>query len=518
MRLTPSKLTRRWDRLDADEIRRLQERALRRFLSEEVVPFSAYYRDLFQREGIDPRDIRSLDDFAAVPFTSKRKLVSEDHGAPRTRDFVLAPDEDALKHRPSTILRALYRGPARVKADLQREYRPIFMTSTTGRSSDPVPFLYTSHDIDNLAVSGRRMMEICDSRPEYRHLNLFPFAPHLAFWQAHYAGIGYDTFTLSTGGGKVMGTEGNVRLLGQLEPDALIGMPTFVYHVLQIAAERGVECPSLRRIVLGGEKVPDGMRRKLRALCAELGAGNVDVMSTYGFTEAKMAWPECPARGAEESTGFHLYPDLGLVEVVDPETGEPVGEGEPGEIVFTPLDSRGSVVVRYRTGDLVSGGLTYEPCPACGRTVPRLLGRISRVSDVRRLHIGKVKGTLVNFNDLEHVLDDFDEIGAWQIELRKRNDDPLESDEIVVHVASVARGGETLAERIRDRLHTAAEIRPNRVEFHDAETMRRRHGVGQALKEEKVVDHRDEAVADEPADVSATEKPTPNSVSTHEPA
>lgn len=504
------RLTAHWDSLSVDELRHRQEKRLHRFLTRDVVPFSARYGEMFREHGIDPDSIRSFDDLTRIPFSSKRSLLGTD-GAPLTREFVLVPDEKILARRPSTILHALTRGRASAKAALEREYRPILMTSTTGRSADPVPFLYTQHDLDNLALTGRRMMEICDSRPEFRHFNLFPFAPHLAFWQAHYAGLGYNTFTLSTGGGKVMGTEGNVRLLGKIKPDALIGMPTFLYHVLSAAVEAGVENPNIVRIVLGGEKVPDGLRRKLRALCAELGSGSVEVMATYGFTEAKMAWPECPAKGGEP-TGYHLYPDLGIVEVIDPETGKNVGEGEAGEIVFTPLDSRGSVVLRYRTGDLISGGLVHEPCPACGRTVPRLVGRISRVSDVRRLHIGKVKGTLVNFNDLEHVLDDLDGVGTWQIELRKRNDDPLECDEIVVHVAPTGRVAcETVAERIGDRFAAATEIRPNRVEFHDDADMRKRHGVGRALKEEKVVDRRPDAVG-----THAAPEKKPSTVPHHE--
>ena len=488
-------LTTRWESMNPDEMRHRQGAKLRNYLTKHVVPFSAYYRELFREGGIDPHSIRTVDDLEKIPFSSKRSLISEEDGVPRTRDFVLVPDEKVLARRPSTIARAIIHGRAGVKAGFEREYRPILMTSTTGRSAEPVPFLYTQHDLDHLATTGRRLMEICDSKAEFRHMNLFPFAPHLAFWQAHYAGLGYNTFNLSTGGGKVMGTDGNVRLLDKIKPDALIGMPTFIYHVLQMAVEDSVDCPNIVRIVLGGEKVPDGLRRKLRALCAELGSGSVDVMATYGFTEAKMAWPECPDR-AGHSAGYHLYPDLGIVEVIDPKTGKPVADGEPGEVVFTPLDSRGSVVLRYRTGDLISGGLVHEPCPSCGRTVPRLVGRISRVSDMRRMNIGKVKGTLVNFNDLEHILDDLDGIGTWQIELRKRNDDPLECDEIVVHVAPTGRiTSDRLSDTIGDRFASATEVRPNRIEFHDAEDLRRRHGVGKALKEEKVIDRREGATA-----------------------
>ena len=73
-----------------------------------------------------------------------------------------------------------------------------------------------------------------------------------------------------TGGGKTMGTEGNLRLIKKIQPDVLIGMPTFLYHVLNEAVREGVQLPTLKKIVLGGEKAPTGMRRKLRALAAQL--------------------------------------------------------------------------------------------------------------------------------------------------------------------------------------------------------------------------------------------------------
>ena len=88
-----------------------------------------------------------------------------------------------------------------------------------------------------------------------RLANLFPYAPHLAFWQTHYGGMAFGVFTASTGGGKVMGTDGNIRLIRTLKPNVIIGMPTFIYHLMQQAAEEGVRCKNLRAIVLAGEKV-----------------------------------------------------------------------------------------------------------------------------------------------------------------------------------------------------------------------------------------------------------------------
>jgi phenylacetate-coenzyme A ligase PaaK-like adenylate-forming protein len=277
-------------------------------------------------------------------------------------------------------------------------------------------------------------MQVCGAQHDLKLLNMFPYAPHLAFWMVHYGATAFGLFCLGTGGGKVLGTDGNLRLIQKVKPDVLIGMPTFIYHVLQQALEHGMRCEHIRKLVLGGEKVAEGIRRKLRNMAHKLGAPDVEVIATYGFTEAKMAWAECPCPVDEQPSGYHLYPDLGIFEVVNPKTGVVMPEGNPGELVFTPLDARGSVVLRYRTGDYIDGGLFYEPCPYCKRTAPRLVGRISRSSEFKSMQLDKFKGTLIDFNELEHVLDDAPNVGAWQLELRKHNDDPMELDELTLHV------------------------------------------------------------------------------------
>ncbi len=484
-------LTTNWQRLPEATVRALQAERLHHWLRDTVLPFSAHYRELFRQLKLTAADFRSLDDLRRLPFTSKADLLNTPDNPQKARDFLLIPDRNVLSRRPSSILRALLHGREHVAQGFESEFRPIFLTSTTGRSADPVPFLYTNHDLANLQLAGERVFGVCGARREDKLLNMFPYAPHLAFWLAHYGSTAFGVFTASTGGGKVMGTEGQIRFLRKIRPDVLIGMPTFVYHVLHQAAEEGVRCENLRRIVLGGEKVPDGMRLKLRNLALELGAREIDVVTTYGFTEAKMAFAECPVPVDEPSSGYHLYPDLGVVEVVDPKTGEPVANGQPGEIVFTPLDSRGTVVLRYRTGDYIDGGLTYEACPHCGRQLPRLVGKVSRSSAFKEVQLDKIKGTLVDFNELEHVLDDAPNVGAWQIELRKLHDDPLEVDELVLHVQKInGADDDHLIHDLRVRLTTRCEISPNRIEFHNAEQMRGLQGVGVQLKEEKLVDHR----------------------------
>ncbi len=489
--MKPTALTTQWQALSKDAIRRLQAAKLARYLRDVVLPFSAHYRELFQEHGLTANDIRTLDDLRRLPFTSKADLLNTPDKPQKAKEFIVIPDERILARRPSTIARALLAGRANVKRGFEREFRPIFMTSTTGRSADPTPFFYTEHDIENLSVAGSRVMEVCEARHDMRLLNMFPYAPHLAFWLTHYASTAFGIFCVASGGGKVLGTEGNLRLMRKISPDVIIGMPTFIYHVLQQAVQDGVRCESLKRIVLGGEKVAEGMRRKLRRLARDIGAPEVDICATYGFTEAKMAWAECPCAAEQSPSGYHLCPDLGLFEVIAPKTGEPVPEGHPGELVFTPLDARGSVVLRYRTGDFVEGGMVYEPCPYCERSVPRLVGKISRSSEVKEMHLDKIKGTLVDFNQLEHVLDDAPNVGAWQLEIRKRNDDPHELDEIILHVHKLNDADEQRVTReLNNRFVERTEIHPNRIVFHEADELRALQGVGTLIKEQRIIDHR----------------------------
>jgi phenylacetate-coenzyme A ligase PaaK-like adenylate-forming protein len=480
-----------WQQLSETAIRSSQVNRLRNYLRAVVLPFSAHYRNLYRERGLTADSIRSLDDLANLPFTTKVDLLNMPEKPDRFRDFALVPDEKILSRRPATIFRAMLNGRESVRDNFEAEFRPIFMTFTTGRSTEPIPFLYTRHDLANLAAAARRVMEICGAHREDRLLNAFPFAPHLAFWLTHYCGTEFGALMFSSGGGKVTGTDGTLRLIRKIKPDVFIGIPTFVYHVLNQAVAEGLRWENLRRLVLGGEKVSDGLRQKLRELACQLGAPKLDVLAIYGFTEAKMAWGECPFPTTQPSAGYHLYPDLGIVEIVHPQTGEVVPDGQPGEIVFTPLAARGTVVLRYRTGDFIDGGMTLEPCPYCHRSMPRLVGRISRSSEIKEMNLDKIKGTLVDFNELEHVLDDAAHIGAWQVELRKVHDDPLELDEIILHVNKTNGADEAqLRRELSERCHQHTDIHPNRILFHDAGEMQQLQGVGVLLKEQRLVDHR----------------------------
>jgi phenylacetate-coenzyme A ligase PaaK-like adenylate-forming protein len=237
-----------------------------------------------------------------------------------------------------------------------------------------------------------------------------------------------------------------------------------------------------------------GLKKRLKELLESMGARNPAILSTFGFTEARVAWAECPVENSVSvSTGYHLYPDFEIFEIIDSKTGKPVGDGESGEIVYTALDWRGSVVIRYRTGDFAKGGITWKTCPACGRKVPRLSSDITRLSDHSELNLSKVKGTLVDFNEFYQILSGLDGVVEWQVEITKKDLDPNELDEIHIYLATSGNvDQERLAEKIQETVHASMEITVGDIKFVTPEVLTARLGVDDRPKEMRIVDRRPE--------------------------
>jgi phenylacetate-coenzyme A ligase PaaK-like adenylate-forming protein len=252
----------------------------------------------------------------------------------------------------------------------------------------------------------------------------------------------------------------------------------------------GIRFSSIQKVILGAVAVPLGFKEKLAGLLKGMGAKHVRIMGTYGFTEAKCAWGECPT-ALKLSSGYHTYPDKEIFEVVDPDSGEVRGEGEDGELVYTAIDARGSCVLRYRTGDLVNGGITYRRCPYCKRTVPRISSSISRVYNIRNLKFSKVKGTLVNLNTFCTILETEKKVNEWQIEIRKKNDDPYEIDELIIYVSLEGEmDQQALKERLASKIQAATEIMPNEIIILSYKEMLERVEMETSHKVKRIVDRR----------------------------
>ena len=493
----PPHFERNWDKKSPDEYRAKQAARLREFLRSQILPFSPHYRKaIAETTGFD--SIRSLDDVAKLPFTTKDMIAPTREEPQRARDFVLQPTAELirahwpLKKKLALLGSKLLHGEEGMKARLAAEYRPVSAFFTTGRSALPTAFILTRVDLQILEEVGRRIIQVAriDSSDD-KLVSLFPYAPHLAFWQVYYAGVGGSVFTLNTGGGKVLGTEAILQAIQKVRPAFVIGIPGYIYHVLREAHAANMDLSFMKGLALGGDQVTPGYRARVKELLESMGARRPRVQSVFGFTEARKCWAECPG---ESEAGFHTYPDLELIEIVDPETGKPVGEGVTGELVYTSLVGRGSCVVRYRTGDVIVGGMTYKPCPFCGRTVPRLASQLERVSNRKSMQLSKIKGTLVNLSIFKDELDNDSRVEEWQLVIKKRNDDPFDVDELHLNLALASRlspsEGQKVVAEIEARIFQVSEVRLSSVRILPLKQVLDLLGMETQLKEKRIVDLR----------------------------
>lgn len=169
--------------LSPKKIKELQDKKLRAFVRYQIWPYHPYYRRLFRKKNIDPYSIKTTDDLTKLPFTSKDDIAPTEKNIKRPFEFVLQPSEELVKqHMPKHKLLKF-----NIRKELETEYKPVHMHFTTGRTSLPVPFLYSACDIEKLKEAGRRMFDVFNIKPDSKVINGFPYAPHLAFWQTYHA-------------------------------------------------------------------------------------------------------------------------------------------------------------------------------------------------------------------------------------------------------------------------------------------------------------------------------------------
>ena len=394
--------------LSPRKIIKLQDRLLRNFIKNQI-PYHPFYHNLFKKNKINFSGIKTTEDLKKLPFTAKEDIAPTAKEPKKSLDFVLQPNKQLISRYASLNkkIKIIFN-----KNSLFYEYKPCHIHFTTGRTANATPVLYTAYDLQRLEESGRRMVNMLNMSSKDIVINAFPYAPHLAFWQTFYAAKGANLLSLHTGGGKILGTEKIINSIEGMKATCLAGMPGYLYHLIRTAKEKKSDFSSLSLVVFGGERVALGLREKIKNDLASTGSKNARILSTYAFTEGKTAWLEC-----KEESGYHLYPDFEFIEIVD-KNGESVNEGEKGEIVCTSLDWRGSVFLRYKTGDMSK--LYYGKCSHCSRTLPRIDAEIERSSEYREFALTKIKGSFVNLNALFSIMSHKD-IDEWQIERSIRN-------------------------------------------------------------------------------------------------
>lgn len=490
-----------WSFADKREYEGYQSRVLSRFIKEQVYPHASYYRRLFDAAGLRPEDIQGIEDLAKIPLSGKENLVSTADNPDRPKDFVIRPPRLAefTEMDPERRTKLYHDMTVAERNELDRllwEYMPTHANHTTGRSAAPTPVWMSRRDLYDYVENMRRGFDTLKVDPLGLTMSLYPFTPsaHQAFWYLPIMSMGTGAPVLNTGGGKAAGTDKILQMVEQYQPKVLTIMPGYTFHLLRKAEAAGTRFTNLEIVSISGEKCTNEMRAKIIEGFASRGADpkKLKVIVSYGSTEMRGGLNEC-AHGADglSSTWYHSKPDFYIFEIVDPDTGEVLPEGETGEIVFTALDTRGTAFVRYRTADIAVGGITTKVCPACGATVPRISNELKRVSNLKSLNLTKLKGNLVDLGSFTPLLIGLPELQEFQVELKKHDDDPFGMDEVFIHAAIKPDANEKKVEdKIRRTLKDKMELEPNQVNFMPLAELLNRLGMETELKEARLVDNR----------------------------
>jgi phenylacetate-CoA ligase len=321
------------ERLARDRLRALQTERLQALVAyvKERVPL--YAERLAE---VEPSDLASLDDLRRLPFTRKDDLRD-------TYPFgMLAVPRERL---------------ARVHAS----------SGTTGKLT---VVGYTVADLELFARVNARSLAMAGAEPGMLLHNAYGYGLFTGGLGIHGGGEALGLAVVPVSGGL---TERQLMLIEDFRPDVITCTPSYALTLAQAFRERGVapDDLSLRFAVLGAEPWTEEMR-------AEIDAG-LGVRSTNIFGLSEVIGPGVSCECVEARAGCHVNEDHFLPEIVDPDTGEPLEEGEEGVLVFTTLTKEALPVVRYWTGDITS--LTSEPC-ACGRTLVRMARIKGRADDM----------------------------------------------------------------------------------------------------------------------------------------
>lgn len=390
-----------------------------------------YYRRHWA--GIDVAAIRGVADLERLPLTRKQALMAD------PESFRLRLPELPLHER--VLWEVIY---------------------TSGSTAEPTPVYNTTHDYHAYLFQSRRVAEISGIGEADVIANLFPLtpAPMGAFVRSATNAYAAGAAIFAALPGAPHGAfsvhrplEHAVHLVQAHKATILWGVPSFVRRVLLRALETKADFRSVRMCAITGEASTPQMREDLRRCLRELGARGTAVFDRYGSTELG-AFAQC----REEGEWHNPAPEIQYHEIVDPDTGRRLPDGERGALAVTHLDRRGTVLVRFLVGDTVS--LRRGPCPHCGRSGDRLAGPVARGGD-----LVKVKGMLVNPAVLLDALDAIGGIGELQVVVQRQDAaDPHSMDELLVRAS--ASPSEALSREIVQRVQDAVRVRP-RVEFVD---------------------------------------------------
>ncbi len=320
------------ERASRDEIAALQTRRLKETLTRAYENVPAY-RAKFGAAGVTPADFRTLDDIAKFPFTTKQDLRAN-----YPFGMFAVPREQIVRVHASS--------------------------GTTGK---PTVVGYTRKDIETWSDLMARSIRASGGRPGMKVHVAYGYGLFTGGLGAHYGAERLGCTVIPVSGGM---TERQVQLIVDFEPDIIMVTPSYMLAILDEFRAKGIDPrgTALQVGIFGAEPWTNSMRREIEA------AFDMHAVDIYGISE--VMGPGVANECIETKDGLHIWEDHFYPEVIDPETGRVLPDGEAGELVFTSLTKEGMPVIRYRTRDLT------RLLPGTARTMRRMEKITGRSDDM----------------------------------------------------------------------------------------------------------------------------------------
>ena len=366
------------ERMPVDELKELQEQKLKE-LVHYVYQHSPFYRKKFDDAGVKPEDIKTLDDVKKLPFTYKQDLRDT-----YPTGMFCVPNEQLVRFHVSS--------------------------GTTGK---PTIVGYTKNDIDQWSLSlARALTSIGVGRGDVLQIS-YGYGLFTGGLGMHYGAEEAGATVLPTSAGN---TEKQLELMQDLGTTVLACTPSYMLFMNEAAKQAGISIKDdtkLRVGVLGAEPWSEEMRTRIEE------SSGIKAYDIFGTSELSgPLFTECTYQD-----GIHIWADQFLVEIIDPKTGEPLPDGEQGELVITTLAKEALPLIRYKIGDLTVK--TSEVCK-CGRTHPRIMRVLGRVDDmlvIRGINVfpGQIESVLMNIPEVgEHfmiIVDRVNELDTMKVQI-----------------------------------------------------------------------------------------------------
>ncbi len=274
---------------------------------------------------------------------------------------------------------------------------------TSGTTGVPLRWLDTPESWKVLLSCWREVYRAAEIGPKDRVMFTFSFGPFLGFWSAFEAAESLGCLCLPGGG---LGTRERLNLMMDNAVTVLCCTPTYAIHLAEVARKEMLDLSSLplRRLIVAGE--PGGSIPETRGILEALWP-TVRVVDHHGMTEVGPVTFECPSRPGY----LHLIENSYLAEVVDPQTLDPVADGETGELILTTLRRHGMPLLRYRTGDLVRMEARASERCDCGRVERAIVGGILGRTDDMVI----IRGVNIYPSAVERIVRSFRGISEYRV-------------------------------------------------------------------------------------------------------